>query len=700
MKKLFTLLLSVSALSGTFAQEHGYCSTDEHMEELKQEFPNAEQLMAEQIARIRSTNIATDRSTNGIIPVVVHVIHDGGASNISYEQIESAIQQLNEDYNGTNPDIGNARNTATAPFAPEVGVLELSFELAKIDPNGNCTNGVQRRNSPATINAYQNIKTYSGGGLDQWPRDSYMNIWVVSSIESSGPGITLGYAQFPYFGNANTYGVVIRHDAFGTIGTANGDRTFTHELGHCLGLLHTFQDGCHSQDCSDNGDYCCDTPPQQEAFWTCNQTQNSCDQIPTNDTYGFNALDQWENFMSYSPCQYMFSADQVDIMLGNMNTLEWMDSLRGVTNGIATGVGSAPQLCAAEFSSTETIICAGSTVDFTDLSYFDIATRDWTFDGGTPATSTDQNPTITYNTPGVYDVELEVSDGSSSVSTTETAHIIVLANPGISLPYSEGFETYSSIPDNQNWLVENEDGVAWNIATGVGSSGTQCIKLANFGNTDQSKDEILSGPIDLSGVDPTDNIVFNFKYAYKKRSASNDEWLRFYISKDCGETWVLRKNIHDDDLSDEVMSSSFNSPAEDDWTQVDITNISETYFVENFRFKIQYENDIGNNIFIDDINISSGAMANLGENENVFNLSVYPNPAEDDFTVRLDVAKAGMYSVELKNTLGQTISNVFNGELINGIKTIDYDANEIPAGVYFLSVMHDGNNQTIKFIKN
>ena len=52
--------------------------------------------------------------------------------------------------------------------------------------------------------------------MDAWPRDSYMNIWVVESIESGGAGITLGYAQFPYFGQASTYGVVIRHDAFGT----------------------------------------------------------------------------------------------------------------------------------------------------------------------------------------------------------------------------------------------------------------------------------------------------------------------------------------------------------------------------------------------------------------------------------------------------------------------------------------------------
>ena len=271
MKKILLIALSICSIS-SFSQTHGTCGFDEHNEALKAQFPDADQQIHEQIMRIRSSQNDGNRSDNGIIPVVVHVIHDGGNSNISYAQIESAIQQVNEDYNGTNADFGNTRNTTEAPFAPIAGVTHVSFELAKIDPNGKCTNGVQRRNnSAAAYNAGDNVKAYNGGGLDAWPIDKYMNIWVVQSIETSGAGVTLGYAQFPYFGSANTYGVVIRNDAFGTMGTANGDRTFTHELGHCLGLFHTFQDGGSSQDCGDNGDYCCDTPPQQEAFRFSNQ---------------------------------------------------------------------------------------------------------------------------------------------------------------------------------------------------------------------------------------------------------------------------------------------------------------------------------------------------------------------------------------------------------------------------------------------
>ena len=75
-----------------------------------------------------------------IIPVVIHIIHDGGTENISEAQVQSQIQILNEDFGklpGTNGD-GNGVDT------------EVRFCLAKKDPNGNCTNGIVRIKSSLT----------------------------------------------------------------------------------------------------------------------------------------------------------------------------------------------------------------------------------------------------------------------------------------------------------------------------------------------------------------------------------------------------------------------------------------------------------------------------------------------------------------------------------------------------------------------
>ena len=545
MKKLL-LTIAVLGTSIAFSQQNGTCGFDQHNEMLHEQFPGSKEALHEQIIRFREQGgaLGGDRAIIGVVPVVVHVIHDGGVSDISYDQIVSGIDQLNEDYQMLNPDAGNTRNTANAPFAPEAADLELEFKLARIDPNGNCTNGVERRFSPIVANdGGENAKSYNQGGLNAWPRDEYFNIWIVNTIDAGGGGgITLGYAQFPYFGQASTYGVLIRNDSYGTTGTATGDRTLTHELGHCFGLFHTFQDGCHSSNCNDNGDYCCDTPPVIDPQWSCGVSQNTCSQIPTNDTYGFDAYDQFENYMSYSPCQSMFSIDQRDIVQNNFSSIAWLVDLISPANAIATGVSQPDVLCKAEFSASQTLICAGSTIDFTDESYFSVTGTDWTFDGGSPGTSTASDPTVTYNTPGIYAVTLEVTDGSSTETTTEVAYITVLDNPGVALPYHDGFQAYTSLPDNQNWLEENEDsGEAWQLEQAAGYYSTQSAWLDNFGQSGGSTDHLMSGPIDLSGVAPTDPIVFNFKYAYRKRSASNDEWLRFYISDDCGETWTLRK---------------------------------------------------------------------------------------------------------------------------------------------------------------
>ncbi|MBI3136129.1 MAG: T9SS type A sorting domain-containing protein [Bacteroidetes bacterium] len=702
MKNLLLLLFLGSVSLPAFSQQNS-CGFDAHNTRLNLENLGRELSIHEQVLRItHGLNPGQDRTDPIIIPVVVHVIHKGDESNISYEQILSGIDMLNEDYNRLNADTIDTRNSVNAHFEPLAANVGIQFELAKIDPDGNCTNGVERRYSPGTTDdAGDNAKHYSQGGLDAWNRNNYMNIWVVNSIASDGEGITLGYAEFPYSGGSSNYGVIIRHDAYGTVGTAlSGDRTLTHEIGHCLGLFHTFQGGCHADDCADNGDYCCDTPPESEAHWSCGSSQNSCTDIPVNDPYGFDSYDQWENYMSYAPCQNMFSEDQKAIMLFNISDITFLSNLTSLANQAATGVGLPEQLCMAAFSSGATVICAGSGIQFYDDSYFNVSGRTWNFSGGSPAVSSLQDPFITYNTPGIYDISLEVTDGSSSVSTIVNDYVIVLANPGEPLPYSEGFESFTSFPDNQQFLVQNDDGgQAWNIFNDVAYTGTQCLKLKNFGENDGSEDSFTSGPIDLSTVDPADNIVFNFRYAYKKRSSANDEWLQFYVSKDCGETWALRKNLHGSQLSTEVLSTPYEPASDTEWVKVDVTNINSDYYVANFRYKFVFRNDVGNNIYIDHINLYPESMTGIAEETVSGSLSVYPNPASEQVNITATFSSETNCTVYIENTLGQIVCTVYNGSVFVGENTWNTNLSDLETGVYFIHVKTDTGNRVIKFIK-
>jgi len=82
----------------------------------------------------------------------------------------------------------------------------------------------------------------------------------------------------------------------------------------------------------------------------------------------------------------------------------------------------------ADFEADQTTVCVGSTVNFTDKST-SATSWSWTFEGGTPSSSTDQNPSVTYNTAGDYDVELTVSNASGSETETKIEYISVLLLP-------------------------------------------------------------------------------------------------------------------------------------------------------------------------------------------------------------------------------------------------------------------------------
>lgn len=706
MKKNALLLLTLFSITFQLnAQTDGWCATDAHHAERLAENPDLETIMHEQIMRAANMPASMDDREDIIIPVVVHILHNNGEGNISDEQVYSGIEMLNEDFNRLNDDADDTRDTPEAPFLDNASNMGIRFEMAKLDPDGNCTNGIQRRFvGSQSYNCDDAAKHYSTGGLDAWNRNYYFNIWIVNSISSGGGGTTLGYAEFPYGGGSSNFGVIIRNDAYGKTGTASGDRTLTHEVGHCLGLLHTFQGGCHASACNENGDYCCDTPPVSEAQWSCVPTQNTCDEVPGGDPYGFDANDQFENFMSYSPCQNMYSEDQKNIVLNNIENITFLGNLVDPDNYDINGVGTPEILCRAQFFSDQpTALCSGQSLAFYDNSYATVSSWNWTFEGGSPATSDEENPVITYDTPGVYSVTLEVSDGVSTVSSTSEGYVVVLDANGESLPYHEGFEELTTLPDNERFLIMDEDEEDyWELTDLASYSGEKCAYIPNRGNDNYTLDELISGTIDLSGVDADEDMIFNFKYAYSKRYSLNDEWLRFYISNDCGETWALRKNLHGDELSEENQGSSYFPEDQSEWTQVNITNINSTYYTTGFRYKFQFENDLGNNIFIDDINMFSSSMAGFDVSESSdFNLEVYPNPSEGNINLNISDFQGGNVTISLWNAMGQQVINLYQGEVQTGNRTFNFDLNNITPGLYYIRFINDNNKTTVvRFMKS
>jgi PKD repeat protein len=245
------------------------------------------------------------------IPVVVHVIHEGenlgDDSNISDAQVFSAIEALNEDFRkiaGTNGDGDGV----------DVGI---EFCLAVRDPNGNATNGIVRVDGSVVANyADQGIEASGNVGADEgtvkalstWDRLDYLNIWVVNEIEDNNAqsGVQ-GYAYFPM--NSPLDGIVMLYNAFGTVGNlkpnTDMNRTLTHEVGHYIGLYHTFHSttSCATEaNCETGGDKVCDTPVTTLSA--------SCSSPACSGTQ------QVENYMDYTSetCRNMFTDGQKERM--------------------------------------------------------------------------------------------------------------------------------------------------------------------------------------------------------------------------------------------------------------------------------------------------------------------------------------------------------------------------------------------------
>jgi hypothetical protein len=222
------------------------------------------------------------------IPVVFHVIQrTNGEGFVAQSLIESQIEVLNEDF----------RALQGTPGAPGLDT-RIQFRLAKLDPNGMPTTGV----TYSMNNMWFNDSGAYWNSLG-WDTTRYMNVYTNSA------GGDLGYVpDIPQGGVAGTpqdrvvlyWEVVGRNAPYGP--PYDQGRALTHEIGHYLGLCHTFEGGCApAGQCYTNGDLICDTNPESNPNFDCNAGSSSC-----------GSTDAVHNYMNYSDdtCLWEYTLEQ------------------------------------------------------------------------------------------------------------------------------------------------------------------------------------------------------------------------------------------------------------------------------------------------------------------------------------------------------------------------------------------------------
>ena len=617
---------------------------------------------------------------NYVIPVVFHIIHDDGLENISDAQIMDAIRVLNEDFNGQNPNSVNVH----PDFADLVANVGIEFQLARKDPQGNCTNGITRTSSYLTYSGdYEMIQ------LIHWPRDRYMNVWVAASANGAA-----GYTNYP--SNLDDWpegdGIVILHDYTGSIGTSTPYRShvLTHEVGHWLNLRHCWGNSNEpgsEENCSMD-DNVADTP-NTKGWTNCIINGASCGSV----------RDNVENYMEYSYCYKMFTQGQADRMLAALNSsVADRNQLWTAGNMALTGLSDAPVLCEARFDHGRTEICLGGTIQFTDMSFHAVQERIWSFPGGEPSTSTDPAPVVTYSTPGTYSVSLEVTDGSTTLTQVKQDLVHVFTDPGLPVPFFEGFEDITSFPANDWWSVDHDGANAFVVTNTAAYSGTRALLLQNDAGMAGEIDELRSPPLDLEGAT---GLSMSFRYAYAQRNSDNDDRLRVHFSIDCGVNWSIRKNLRGNQALNTagVQSGDFIPSSEEDWELAVIDIPISTFYVSDLLMRFEFLSGGGNNLYLDDINIH-GTPVGIGEN-GVFPLNavLVPNPVENNTELVIPTEQPLDLRIVLLDMLGRELMVVQERKVPAGTHRIPISTGALASGTYLLAISMDADQQILKLVK-
>ncbi len=341
IRRCTQLLLTFIAYS--FSANAQYCGFDSKNQTLKFNNPAYAQEVAQMKMKLAGMAIGRNNALivntpTGIayqIPVVVHVIHTGGAVGSVYNppdaQLYGMVDYLNKVY---------AANWPGYPGPGAGGVkIPLQFVLAARDPNCNATNGINRVDGSGVAGYVADGLLHNGAtgadeatikALSRWPRTEYYNVWVVNKIDgedgvSPTSSYVAGYAYLPPAPATLDGTIMLATQAIA------GEVTLPHEVGHAFAVDHTFAGDMGGTACPPNancnidGDGICDTDPHIRSNFNCPTGTNPC----TGNPYGTVV----HNIMDYSNCTDRFTAGQSARMI---------DALLTYRSSLISSQGSVP----------------------------------------------------------------------------------------------------------------------------------------------------------------------------------------------------------------------------------------------------------------------------------------------------------------------------------------------------------------------
>ncbi len=590
------------------------------------------------------------------IPVVVHVIHGGEsigtAPNITDAQVESQIIVLNQDFR---KKIGTPGGTSTNPVAADV---EIEFVLAKQDPYGNPTNGIDRINMCQSSWSTNDIESIVKPATF-WDPSQYLNMWTVNFSRED----LLGYAQSPdnsglsgigtIGGSANTDGVVSSYKYFGSNTFNDGSfilqspfdkgRTMTHEVGHWLGLIHIWGDN----PCGD--DYCADTPIHHKENYNCpSPIPLSCDTPAVNEMI--------QNYMDYTydTCMNIFTEDQKTRMITVMNNSPRRSSLKTSTkdNTIPLFANDAEIKIEANkcIVTTETPPCPAAGSNNKQVLLYNRGTNVLT------------SATISYSINGG---STQTQNWTGSLAQNKSASITLLNTTAYG---------------NLNCSITSVNGVTDQRSSNNAATGTFIVPAnpANYNFTQVT----FSLQLDKYGSEVSWTLKDGSGTTIKNGGPYPDK-PSLPLPTLITENWILNNNqcytfTINDSKGDGICCGS----SGDGFFELKSTSGS-TIILSGTEFgKIAKKSFTINNLDTDEFEMSN-------------EIYVYPNPTKGTLTIQIPSNFGLPNSYSISNALGQKM----NQKIVSKETDLTINTSGLSNGVYFITIVKEEQKRTLQFIK-
>ena len=612
--RLFLLVGCLLCCGNVLAQKN--CGTVTYQDMLKSQPESKEEFEQWMSGKLRdqihSPQSARVNKLNQVItiPVVVHIIHNGEApgtgSNIDDSRVIEQIERLNKDFRRLNADTVN-----TPDEYLDIAVdTEIEFSLAKRDPYGLPTTGINRVRGNRPV--YDLVHNTELKALSYWPAEDYINLWV-AELDN-----LLGYAQFPVSStlqgleiaseNRLTDGVVIDTDFFGInpgLTPESIGRTCTHEVGHFLGLRHTWGDGGCSVD-----DYCDDTPRSISSNFGCP------------DAFSCGSKDMVENYMDLTDdlCMNLFTICQKNRMRVVMNNSPRRASLM-FSKGALPPVMVNNDAGIREITVPQTNSCTPNLSPRAEVQ--NMGTN--TINSFIIELLSNNNPVETLQINHDLDPLEIITVNFSSIEATDMASI------GIAIKETNGVtdgnpennskelvleeKTFSSLPIMEtfiaippDWEIRNDDNsITWEVVNAPSDPAENTAASMNFFNYENSKGEydyLVSPAFDLTTYT---GLSLEFDVAYGPFSPGDQDGLIVAISDDCGNSFPVEQYVYFKqgmDLATAPVSTGQFVPSGRSQWRTETLNLDQYAGASHLRIAFIAVNDFGNNMYLDNIHIS------------------------------------------------------------------------------------------------